>query len=248
MSSELPDLPLPPSSRWILSLAGGGYKGLFTAHFLSLLQNEINRPLHKVFDLVAGTSIGSILALGIALGLDAPVLEELLVSKGKSIFPGYRRLLPMPLMNLLGPLYREKPLKTALSSAFGELSMRSLKIATLVPTVSLGNASAKVFRTAHAAGFEGDRNQKLIDVALASAAAPLYFPAHTIGNLQFADGGLIANAPHAIAAIEASSILRWPLSNVRMLALGTTEVAIGMQIRRSPRHWGIRGWFQGRRY
>jgi patatin-like phospholipase/acyl hydrolase len=97
VSSELPDLPLSSSSRWILSLAGGGYKGLFTAHFLSLLQTELGRPLHEVFDLVAGTSIGSILALGIALSLDAPVLEELLVSKGKTIFPGYRRLLPMPI-------------------------------------------------------------------------------------------------------------------------------------------------------
>jgi len=246
VSAELPDLPVSSSSRWILSLAGGGYKGLFTAHFLSLLQAELGRPLYKVFDLVAGTSIGSILALGIALGLDASVLEEFLVSKGKRIFPGYRRLLPMPVMGLLGPLYRQKPLRRALSSAFGDHTLRSLKIATLVPTVSLGNASAKVFRTPHAAGFEGDRDQKVIDVALASAAAPLYFPAYTIGHLQFADGGLIANAPHTIAAIEASAILRWPLSNVRMLAVGTTEVPIGMPIRRSPRHWGIRGWFQGK--
>jgi predicted acylesterase/phospholipase RssA len=79
--------PAGRERKWILCLSGGGYRGLFTAKVLESLEAHLERPLHEVFDLVAGTSIGSILALGIANGLKAERFVRLFEERGKDIFP-----------------------------------------------------------------------------------------------------------------------------------------------------------------
>ena len=238
----LPALEPSQNVRWILSLAGGGYKGLFTAHFLSCLEEEVG-PLHTKFDLIAGTSIGSILALGIASGASASSLAQLLEKHGKSIFPAWRRRIPLLLGTLLGPKYPQKALRAALIAQFADKTFSSLQTRALIPAVSLGNASARLFRSPHAAGF-GDPAVSLVDAALASAAAPLYFPPHTVDHAQLADGGLIANAPHALAAIEAGSVLRWPLDDVHLLGVGTTEIPSGSAYKARKYSWGWLGWIR----
>lgn len=238
-------LPHPPSQQgefWLLSLSGGGYKGLFTAHFLSLLEAKLGKPLHTCFDLVAGTSIGSILSLGVAHGVSAHKLDTLLETRGPKIFPWYRRAMPMLLGTLAGPRYLQTPIREALKDTFRDATLAQLKSRAVIPAVSLTNASAKVFRTAHAADFDLDATTSLVDVALASAAAPLYFPPHQIGSTQLADGGLIANAPHIVALSEATSVLLWPLERINMLAVGTTEVPEGKAFNASRLRWGWIGW------
>jgi patatin-like phospholipase/acyl hydrolase len=111
--------------RWILSLSGGGYKGLFTAEFLARLEANLDAPLHEKFDLIAGTSIGSVLALGIALGIPAARLAQLLCEQGGNIFPSSARRFGS-LSRLFQAPYDPTPLRSLLASEFGDPTFADL--------------------------------------------------------------------------------------------------------------------------
>jgi hypothetical protein len=94
----------------------------------------------------------------------------------------------------------------------------------VIPAYSIGTRSVYVFKTAHHQRFEVDHKQKAVDVALATAAAPTYFPAHALADgALLLDGGVWANNPTGMAAVEAVSVLGWPSESLRILSLGCTE-------------------------
>jgi hypothetical protein len=81
-----------------------------------------------------------------------------------------------------------------------------------------------VFKTAHHLRFEMDLHRYVVDVALATAAAPTYFPAHSIKDVAaLIDGGVWANNPTGLAAVEAVGVLKWPGDSLRILSIGCTE-------------------------
>jgi uncharacterized protein len=110
VTKGLPEIAAAPERRWVLALSGGGYRGLFTAQVLQRLEAELQRPLHEVFDLIAGTSIGSILALALASGLPAAQLVEFFRREGAAIFP------PLSLWQRVRVLFRSKYSSAALRS------------------------------------------------------------------------------------------------------------------------------------
>jgi patatin-like phospholipase/acyl hydrolase len=75
----------------ILSLDGGGLRGTFSAKFLAEIERELGVRVADHFDLIAGTSTGSIIALGLALGLRAEDMLDFYVERGPDIFRGRRR-------------------------------------------------------------------------------------------------------------------------------------------------------------
>ena len=70
----------------ILSLSGGGYMGLYTIAVLSELEDQIGRPLAGCFDLIAGTSVGGIIALGLAAEHPASNINDAFEEMGKAVF------------------------------------------------------------------------------------------------------------------------------------------------------------------
>ena len=74
-------------ARRILSLDGGGIKGTFTVAFLAAIEEKLRQPIGKYFDLIAGTSTGGIIALGLSIGIPARTILELYQTKGPRIFP-----------------------------------------------------------------------------------------------------------------------------------------------------------------
>jgi uncharacterized protein len=70
----------------ILSIDGGGIRGIFAARYLSRIEEDIKRPIHNYFDLITGTSTGGIIALALANGVPARDIEELYAKNGKDIF------------------------------------------------------------------------------------------------------------------------------------------------------------------
>jgi patatin-like phospholipase/acyl hydrolase len=72
--------------RRILTIDGGGIKGVFPAAFLATLENELGAPIGDYFDLIAGTSTGGIIAMGLGLGLTARELHGLYRDAGRRIF------------------------------------------------------------------------------------------------------------------------------------------------------------------
>jgi predicted acylesterase/phospholipase RssA len=234
----LPKPPLPLQRRWILSLSGGGYRGLFTAQYLARLEQEIGRPLYTAFDLIAGTSIGSILALGLASGIPAADLVRFFDTKGKAIFP------PRPIWQRPQALFRPKfsstDLARALQRAFKDSTFSNLKSHVVVPAVSLVDSAPVVFRSRN--GPLPASKESLKDAALASSAAPTYFPPHVIGTQHYVDGGLIANSPDAFAVVEATAVLGWRLDSVSLLSVGTTAVETGLPALQNRMRWGALRW------
>jgi len=226
----------------ILSLAGGGYMGLFTAQVLCELEKDGFDALETT-DLFAGTSVGSLVALGLACGVKASAIAEIIRDRGKAIFPpkkGDLGLLASVAVSSLEAKYDTSALAKALHELVENTRMGELKRRAVVPAVDMTAGSCRLFR----GGIDGiDADLRVADVALASAAAPTYFPAHAIKNGLFADGGLIANAPDAIAVTEALSQMNATKGRTRLLSIGTTQRTFGLPGTTDSKNWGFKQWF-----
>lgn len=228
--------------RWILALSGGGYRGLFTARFLEHLEIELKLPLSEVFDLVAGTSIGSIIALGLAHGIEAKRLVSIFTEDGQRIFPqrrlGWARQLVMP-------KHSKEALQNVLESAFGTATLGNARTHVVVPAVRLSDTRAELFRSRN--GAKGASEVGFVHAALASAAAPTYFSPHKIDGQLYVDGGLIANSPDAVAVNEAMGPLGWLREDLNLLSVGTTREATGLPTLEGSWNWGGLRWGWGLR-
>lgn len=215
----------------ILSLSGGGYLGLYTAAVLAELEEQSGRRAVEMFDLFAGTSIGGIIALGLASGVSAVEIRDAFLEKGASIFGSAATKkswlsLPGKLHSLLRPGYMAAPLRETIERIVGtDTKMMDLKRATVIPAVNLTKGGPKVFKTGHHERFVLDWRLSAVDVALATSAAPTYFPIHRIGNELFADGGLFANSPDLIAIHEAEHFLGIDVAEINVLSIGTTTTS-----------------------
>ena len=226
----------------ILSLAGGGYMGLFTAQVLSDLEQG-GLDAFATTDLFAGTSVGSLVALGLASGVKASEIASIMRERGKAIFPPKRGdlgLIGSAVVSAIDTKYDTSALAQALHELVENTKMGDLKRRAIVPAVDLTSGNLRLFR----GGIDGvDAHIRVADVALASAAAPTYFPAHAVDNALFADGGLIANAPDVIAVTEAMSHMNATKGRTRLLSIGTTQSAFGLPGATDSKNWGIKQWF-----
>ena len=211
----------------ILALAGGGYLGLYTATVLAELEARGGEPLARRFDLIAGTSVGGIAALALAFEVPMARLVRLFASRGTEVFsPRARprgtvtRLLDLS-RAVLGPKYSGTTLRELLTREFGRRTLAQARHRVVIPAVDITRSHTKVFKTPHAAGSIGDEQLSAVDVAMATCAAPAYFPAVRIDDSLYADGGLFAVAPDQVALHEAEHFLGVPPAQVRMLSIGT---------------------------
>jgi uncharacterized protein len=211
----------------ILSLAGGGYLGLFTAVLLAALEARAGGPLGRRFDLIAGTSVGGILAIGLAFEVPMQAMVDLFLLKGRDVFSP--RALPSgPLgrmldlsRSVLGPKYSGEALRTALTESLGQRTLAEALHNVVVPAVNVTRSLTKVFKTPHGVASRGDEAARAVDVAMATCAAPGYFPAVSIGDALYADGGMFAVAPDQVALHEAEHFMGLSAERVRMLSIGT---------------------------
>ena len=231
----------------ILSLSGGGYLGLYTAHILAGIEERAGEPLGRRFDLIAGTSIGGILALALAYEVPMRDVLSIFVERGTAIFSqrglpsgAVTRLLDLS-RSVLGPKYTGAALREELEKRFGRRTLAQARHHVVVPAVNVTASSTKVFKTPHAPLSRGDESVRAVDVAMATSAAPAYFPAVRIGNALYADGGLFAVAPDQIALHEAQHFMGVEPSGVRMLSVGTAtagyQPADGVQAEEGAVGW-----------
>jgi uncharacterized protein len=211
----------------ILSLAGGGYLGLYTAGVLAELEEQAGEPLGRRFDLIAGTSVGGILAIALAFEIPMAKIKQLFLENGTHIFSG--RSLPTNAVSklrdltrsVLGPKYNGIALKKALVTHLGRRTLGDALHAMVVPAVNVSNCTTKIFKTPHCAGSRGDESIKAASVAMATSAAPSYFPSIRIGTELYADGGMFAVAPDLVAMHEAEQFMKIQAPRIRMLSIGT---------------------------
>lgn len=212
----------------ILALSGGGYLGLYAASVLAALESHVAQPIGQRFDLVAGTSVGGILAAAVAMERPMADVVRFFREKGAEVFSprakpsgAVTRLLDLS-RSVLGPKYSGLPLRRALEAELGtDTRIDQLLHPLLLTAVDVRRSLTKVFKTPHADASIGDESVKLVDAVLAGCAAPAYFPAIEVGDGLYADGGLFAVAPDQVALHEAEHFMGVDPSRVHLLSIGT---------------------------
>jgi hypothetical protein len=224
----------------ILSIDGGGIKGVFPAAFLAALEEATGKRLADHFDLVAGTSTGGIIALGIGLGVPARDILAFYQRHGPTIFPKQGRWHRM-FRWVARSKYRPKALRTALEAVFGHRRLGESETRLLIPSISAATGDVHIYKTPHHERLKSDYKQEAVDVALATSAAPTYFPVHrTPSGVQLMDGGLWANNPLMVAVVEAISLLGKSVGDIRALSVGCT--ATPMEVPWYAKGGGLATW------
>jgi patatin-like phospholipase/acyl hydrolase len=217
----------------ILALDGGGIKGTFTASVLTAWESDLKQriPGSRIqdhFDLIAGTSTGGILAIGLGLGLSASEMLEFYKTYGPAIFPNetFAQKVTLAFSHLWRPKYSQKPLRDALTKVFGSKRLGDSTCRLLIPTYDALRGRIFLMKTAHLSRFRYESDASAVEVALSTSAAPTFFKpsdfvAHE-GN-AYIDGGVWANCPALCAILEAHHFLGVPLENIYVLSVGTTR-------------------------
>lgn len=205
--------------RRILSIDGGGIKGVVPAAFLAQLEETLGESITHFFDLIVGTSTGGIIALGLGLGLSAADILHFYEDLGPAIFAGNR--LTRGLRHVGFAKYHARPLRQALEATFGEKTLGESITRLVIPSLNLETGEVHLYKTAHHPRLEVDCKERAVDVALATSAAPTYFPTHrSAKGIPLIDGGMWANNPTGLAVVEAVGVLDWPRDAIYVLSLG----------------------------
>ena len=236
----------------VLSLAGGGFLSLYTAVVLEALEVQAGEPLARRFDLLAGASIGGVLALALAYEIPMARVVRLFTELGSAVFSS--RPLPSGAVSQLLDLsrsvlrskYSGEALREALQADFGDKRLEDALHPLVVPAVDVARCRTKVFKTPHGPASLGDGDLRAIDVAMAACAVPAYFPSVRIGRGVYADGGLFAVAPDQVALHELQHFSRIEPGLVSMLSIGT-PTARYRPAGKVPVDTGAVGWLSGDR-
>jgi patatin-like phospholipase/acyl hydrolase len=218
--------------RRILSIDGGGIKGVFPGSFLATLEQSLGQPIATYFDLIVGTSTGGIIALGLGLGLSARDVLSFYEEHGPSIFRGSRAARALRQIGI--SKYNSNPLREALRTVFGDRKLGESTRRLVVPSCNLDTGEVHIWKTSHHPRLERDYTASVVEVALSTAAAPTYFPTHrSSAGIPLVDGGMWANNPVGIALVEATGILEWPRDSLRVLSLGCTTTPLSTGVLRN---------------
>lgn len=208
----------------ILCIDGGGARGIYPAHILKRIQEELKIDFLEEFDLIAGTSTGSIIAAGIACELPLDTICSMYENMTEKIFK--KRF--MSGNGIITSKYSNEELKKILEQNFGNKKMGELKIKLLIPSTDLGNGQVYVHKTPYNPEFVRDGETLVRHAVLSSCMAPIYFDPEVIKNGKgeeylLADGGLWANNPSMLAFVEAMNPKRLnnKMENIKLLSLGT---------------------------
>lgn len=200
-----------------LAVDGGGIRGVIVTRALSILEDHLGKPSYEVFRLLAGTSTGSIISVGIASGLFGMELHRLYVGRGDEIFRKRLRTILWPLTRYR---YPQEPLESALKNYLGERKMGDLWESGLPTDVVITTFDLVENRTRFVKPFkEGYADWTIVKAVLASSAAPTFFPAV---EGRYVDGGVGSyHNPAYLAAYEARFVLGWDPEETTLISLGT---------------------------
>ena len=213
----------------ILSIDGGGIRGVFPAALLAKLEDHLSSPVGSYFDLIAGTSTGGIIAIALGLGLSARDILKLYEERGPAIFDqqhgmvgNFVRQRLRRAMHWFGTKYSSQALHDAIADILGERRLGESRTRLVIPAWHPMLERVYIYKTAHHRRLETDYRVRALDAAMATAAAPTFLKPHmTEDAIELVDGGVWANNPIVVAAIEAVGMLNWPPDRLKILSIGT---------------------------
>ena len=226
----------------ILSIDGGGIRGLIPAKVLAELEQKLQegepgKKLYEYFDLICGTSTGAILSIAIALGIPSMDLVKFYKDNALIIFPKwYLKILPRKARAILTSIYSNRKLRGKLKEIYAAANngtdpvLKDLKTNVCIPVFNGNDGQINVLKTKHHEEYIRDYKLPAFEVALSSASAPIYFPPHSFSfsneygsgtNVNMIDGGIFANNPSLIAMLEATDKMGYDFADISLLSLGT---------------------------
>lgn len=257
--SALADRLAAPGPKRVLSLDGGGIRGLITLGYLqrleTFLRERTGRPdyvLADYFDLMGGTSTGSIIATCLALGWPVERVLGLYRTLAADVFQPRRSLLG-PLARLVGSKFDERPLEEAIRREIGEMRLDDPAFRCGLVVIAKRADTASVWQLTNVPGhrfFEMNRHLPVWEILRASSAAPTYFDPQRMADVGagesaiFVDGSVSMHSNPALQMFMVACLdgfgLRWPTGDDRILlcsvGTGAHDVA--------PSQESIRGYRQ----
>ena len=226
----------------ILAVDGGGVRGIFAAELLAKVEQALGQKVSDCFDLLAGTSTGSIVAGAAAVGIPMEKVVRLFEMEAPLIFRKGR--FPARVKMFFRSRYSNKSLEQTLTEYVPRTLMGEVATPLMITSADMATGGVHVFKSRYLADlgepYERDGNVLLRDAILASCAAPTYFDPRPVGPHLLVDGGLWANNPSIIALTEAIAKFKKEVNQVRILSLGTGHTTT-MYSHRS--RWGLlTGW------
>ena len=200
-----------------IAIDGGGIRGVIVTKALSILEEELERPLHELSTLYAGTSTGAIISASLAAGMTAKRIHELYEELGGDIFAQGWRTFLFPLSRYR---YSPRPLERALTAQFGDMRMKDLWkdlalrdiVITAFDLLTNETCFIKPWKLQY-------QDWPLVKAVMASSSVPTYFP---VVEGRYIDGGVGSYAnPCYLAAYELSFCLGWDPAETTLLSLGT---------------------------
>jgi patatin-like phospholipase/acyl hydrolase len=253
-----------PDRFRILSIDGGGIRGLIAARVIARLEELISaeaeeeRRLADCFQMFAGTSTGGLLALGLTVPdpadptrprLSGSDLVDLYLNEGPRIFGDTLHKL-LSLGGWIAPKHSEARLERALRERFGDARLGAALRELIVTSYDMSEPGPHFFKRWRARQ-SADRDVAMVDVGLATSAAPTYFPSRGLAGRALVDGGLFAANPSVAAMVEAlkrrdEEPRDLSAGELLLVSLGTGQHETGHPQSR-VRRWGRIGWILPRR-
>lgn len=225
----------------ILALDGGGAKGFYTIGILDELEKNIGSPIHECFDLIFGTSTGSIIAAMLARG-----------DSSETILGLYRRYVPA-IMDTKNAEMRTAALHELAHTIFADTTIDSFKTAIGIVSTNWKDERPLIFKAsvAQAHGSVGSFvpffGCSIADAIIASCSAYPFFQRHNVTKhngdvVELADGGFCANNPTLYAIADATMALQHRPEDLRVVSLGVgqyPEPSFWKKVGRVRGGWGI---------
>ena len=240
--------------RTILSLDGGGIRGVIAAKLLVEIEKLTGKQIHQLFDLIVGTSTGGILSVGLTKGdnpLTAADMLKLYADRGDEIFSRSLWKRATSVQGFTDERYDQGPLESILTELLGDSELKNTHPDIVVTSYDIERRKPYYFKTSKAGDANGDRNHLLRHVARATSAAPTYFEPLLLDDSQWSgeqgsraliDGGVFANNPSMIALSEAL------FSGTKMNGILLCSIGTGTNNRKisysDAKDWGMLGWIE----
>lgn len=226
----------------ILSIDGGGIRGVFPAAVLAELESRFlgSESIANHFDMIAGTSTGGIIALALAHGMTAGQALDIYLERGERIFPPASGVgkLSRAFRWLFKPKHDQGALKDELLRIFGDKVLDEATTRVVIPSFEGRHGEPFLYKTPHHPDYQKDRHKRFAHVAMHTTAAPSYYPGVEDDGYIMIDGGIWANNPVMNTLVDALTCYHITREDVR--SLGTGEATFTVDER--ARNGGVKDW------
>ncbi len=241
-----------PKQIKILSIDGGGIRGIIPTIFLDQIEQQTGRPISSLFDLITGTSAGGIITLGLTIPdlnnqpkYTAQKLLDIFDKENRQVFQTnpFRKILTLG--SLINEKYSNQGLQQLLDQYLGHAKLTDCLTQVLLTSYDIEDRSPFFFKSTHA--HKDTKNNFLLKhAALATTAAPTFFEPAKIpyqnsrGYLSLIDGGVFAANPSLTALVEATKIFP-DADEYILVSLGTGKRTQPI-LHKKAKRWGLIGW------